>query len=175
MAMNIPAVSFNEASPEVNFGQIQDVYIAQLDNPLATLLQATLEGRIDNADAATETAIRKLAVIGDKPQPEATEVSISHDRIYKAPRKHTLNFKVDETDELNYTFMNTMIANSVNTVLIWYRTDNKFYGGTEGVEASITLDHIIPESLEEPETIVGKVTWTSNTYPSRADYPLPSA
>jgi len=175
MALSIPPFTTNEGSPVVHFGQITDLLLADLGNPLSALTQTALDVRTDNT-TVVGTEIRMIPVIGDKPAPESNAVDISHHRKYKTPRKHVINFKIDETDDVNYTFMNKMIEDGVTKVLAWYIVDSsKFYGGKDGIEVSIALDHVIPESGDELETIIGTLEWTSNTYPARADYPLPTA
>ena len=174
MALSIPPISLNEQNPESNFGQVTDILIADLNNPLSALTQTALETRLDET-AEEGTEIRRLTVIGDKPQPESAVVDISHKRKYKSARKHIVNFKVDETNDVNYAFLQSMIADSVSNVLAWYIVDEKhFFGGTAGIECSITLDHVIPESNDEVQHIIGTLEWTSNSYPDRTDYPLPS-
>jgi len=172
--MDIPALSFDTDNPIIGFGQITDIFITEVGNPLADLLQPTLDARVDNA-ASVGAEMRKLTVIGDKPAPESSETKISHFRTIHGPRQHTINFRVDETDDTNYNFVRGLIANNVRTVLAWYVVHKKkFHGGLEGIECSIKADFVTPESEEELETIVGTLTFTGN-YPERTDWPLPVA
>lgn len=171
--MEVPAFTFSTGSPTVNFGQITKLYITDVGNPLSALTSTELETRIDNGDTMTAGAIRELTVIASKPAPERDSVDISGFRKVRSAPKHTINIKIDETDTVNYDAVKSLV-DGVSTVLVWFQTRNHFYGGVAGIEASIDLNHIIPESGDELETIEGTLEWEGD-YPQRDSLPLPSA
>jgi len=173
MANEIPVVSFDENAPQVHYGQIRDIMIGNLGYPLTAETKVVIEARIDNSGDVTtpEETLRLLTVIGDKPEPESTVLDISHKRKIKSPRKHTVNIRIDEMNEANYSFLKSLIEGGVSEVAMWYFTDGHMYGGLTGVQASINLDHVIPESTEELEYITGQLTWQGD-YPARIANPL---
>lgn len=169
----IPKVNFNEGNPDVHFGQIRDILITQINQPLTSYDKAYIESRIDNS-GDNDDDIRILTVIGDKPAPESTEIDISHKRKIRSPKTHTLNVRIDETNDQNYSFLQSLEQDGVVKVLMWYTTcDGKFYGGLSGIEASINFDDIIPESVDELQTFNGTLVWRGN-HPDRIDNPLVS-
>lgn len=171
MANQIPKLSFNQANPTVGFGQITDILIAQVEHPFTSMEKAYLESRIAN-DSDDPSAVRKLTVIGDKPAPESSDIQISHFRNVRSPKKHTINFRIDENNDQNYAFVKSLEELGVEKVLIWYITSSgKIYGGLSGIEASINIDEIIPESGDELSTLNGTLVWKGN-HPERNDNPL---
>ena len=173
MANKIPKVAFSESSPVIGFGQVTDVLITELGYPLAELTKEYIESRIAN-DSDTAGAIRMLTVIGDKPAPESNEIEISHFRKIRSPKTHTINFRVDENNDQNYEFVRQLEEDGISEVLIWYRTNSgKLYGGLNGIEASINIDEVIPESGDELNVLQGTLTWKGN-HPERIDDPLAS-
>ncbi len=171
MGNTIPPVAFSEASPDIGFGQITDILIAEKGYPLTSFEVDYLNSRI-SAQSDVAGAIRSLTVIADKPAPESSDIEISHFRKIRTPKVHTINARIDETNDQNYSFVQKLEQDGIVEVLIWYRTNSgKLYGGLNGIEASINFDEIIPESGDELNTFHGTFTWKGN-HPDRIDDPL---
>lgn len=166
----IPKVVFNDAKPNVNFGQIRDVYVAELGNPLTAMTKSHLESRINNAGDNADD-LRALTVIGSKEAPESSEINLSHDRTYRTPKMHTISARIDETNEQNYLFMQRLHERGINRLLMWFADDKFFFGGLQGVEVSVDINHVIPESNEEVQYFEMTLKWKGN-FPERNLNPL---
>lgn len=169
---SLPEVEFSDCAPVINGAQITDVYMANPGNPLANWNDAAeWAGRINNSSAAAD-AIRHLTVIGSKPIPEATEKKISHDRIIKGAKNHTLNLKVDETNDVNYENL-VREMECGGSRIIWYKTGGgKLYGGNAGIETTVGFDDEIVEDIEDIERFVGTAKWTAKFHPERITSPI---
>lgn len=167
----LPAVEFDLCNPDVHFGQISDVFITNIGNPLVDET-SPIEWAARLALAQSNpTKIIQLFGIGSKSAAEATVIEISKGRKVTGNKDHTVTFKIDEVSDTNYNMMRKFECNK--TVLMWYKTyEGKLYGGNVGIEASIAFNHVIPESAAELETLEGTLTWKAKFHPCRTDYPL---
>jgi hypothetical protein len=174
----IPEVNFSDCSPETNAAQIVNIYVTNVGYPFdpaaATPTDWTVAAdwiaRIDNTNVNPD-AIRKFHVIGSKPVAEKQEKEISHNRTVTGPKKHSIAFRIDETNNVNYEMLRSLECGG--SFLIWYETSGgKMYGGNEGIKASLMLDQNIPESLQEIELFEGMAKWTSKFHPERIDSPI---
>lgn len=170
--VNLPVVKADFCAPNINFGEVDKIYLGNQGNPFTDWTQlAEWTTRIDNDDAATVTAIKELHVIGDKPATEKNKVDFSQNRsVYTSP-KHTLNIRIDETGDENYALLQWLETNAGQTVSLWYQAGKYLYGGNDGIPAILTLDDIIPESSEELNTFNGAATWEGN-HPERIVNPM---
>lgn len=170
--VNLPVVTADFCSPNINFGQIKTLYLGNSGNPLTDWTDlAEWNTKIDNADTADAAKIKKLHVIGDKPSPERGTVEFSQGRTAYTTPEHTINFRIDETDDNNYALIQFLEANAGQTIQVWYEGGKYLYGGNTGVSATIVLDDIIPESDEELNTFNGTIVWEGN-HPARILSPL---
>lgn len=168
----LPAVKADFCAPNLNFGEIDRVYLGNPGNPFTDWsLLAEWDARLDNADIADATKIRMLHVIGDKPAGEKTKIDFSQGRSVYTEGKHSINIKVDETGDENYELIIWLEENAGQTVSLWYQAGKYIYGGNDGISASLTLDDIIPESDEELNTFNGAATWEGN-HPERIPNPM---
>jgi hypothetical protein len=167
----LPVVSFNDCAPELNAGNITYIYITNVGNPLTNWLDETeWSARIDN-DSTDSAAIRRLRVIGSKPAPEKTETVISGDRTYYGKANHTLEIRSDETNAINHEALRDLECGG--EYLVWYETIGGLrWGGNEGIQASVKLDEVIPESSGEFINFVGQVKWKSKFTPERTEVAL---
>lgn len=165
----IPAVEFDVCNPEVNFGEIDAIFIGNVGNPLTDETSAVeWNGRLAATD---DTKIVELHVVGDKPAPEKSEVVISRNITVTGQKTHTVNFKISQTNKVNYEFMRSFEC--ARKVLIWYRTSGGLlYGGPSGIEASIQMDEIIPEDRKALIVFQGTAKWDSKFHPCRANSPI---
>lgn len=171
MASNLPAVSFSVGNPEINYGQIEKIFFTEIGNPLTDTQKNTIMARLDDSDTATAGKIRKMHVIGSKAEPERSSIDISLGRKVYGEGSHTITFKIDETNDINYAMLQTLEKNPGATYLFWYVAGKKFYGGAAGIEASIVLSEVIPESRDELVTYNGTITWKGESA-DKIDNPL---
>lgn len=170
--VKLPKVTADFCAPDINFGEVSRIMLANLGNPMANVEDlAEWTARLDNDDVADETKIKHLYVIGDKPAPESSELALSAGRKVYTDKKHTVNIKVDETGDDNYALIKWLEENVGQTILIWYVAGKYIYGGNSGIEATLTLDDVIPESDEELNTFVGAAKYEGG-HPDRHLNPM---
>ena len=167
---SVQAVSFNECAPETHWGEISKVYLAPAD--LADFADVTSLAEWTGKLADTgDDKIRTLIGIGEKPEPEQTEVPISGDRVVTGYKKFVVNFEVDETNETNYNFL--AMSECGGKYKIWYETsDGILYGGNAGLEVSIKANEIIPKERTAIVKHVYKISWQSKQHPYRCTSPM---
>ena len=170
--VNLPVVKADFCAPNTNFGQIDKIYLGNLGQDFTDWTVITeWNTRIDNDAAAADTVIRMLHVIGDKPAAESNSVDFSQGRKIYTEKKHTVNIKIDETDDENYALVQWLEANAGQQIAVWYSAGKYLYGGNSGVAATLNLDDIIPESDEELQTFAGTISF-EGPHPDRTVNPL---
>jgi hypothetical protein len=130
-------VSFSECAPEVNLAEIIRVYVAKATADDFTDVTNITEWTSRLSDTAnTDDSIRRLTVSADKPLPTANTIEISNNRSFTPDRTFVLNVTVDETNQLNYAFMQALQCGG--TYKIWYETRGGYmYGGNTGIKVSV--------------------------------------
>lgn len=171
----LPEAEANYCAPDVNFGQVGRVFFTTIGNPLTLVTDLVeFEARIANTDAVPGTpdltSIRYVNTVGGKPAPNRPELTISRDRKVYPAAEHTVNITIDETSEVNYNLLKEIEENG-GQFLIWYEAGKYIYGGNAGIQATLILDDIIPDSNEELNTFVGTIKWKGN-HPDRALSPF---
>lgn len=169
----LPPVDFSKCSPIIHKGQIQRIFVTNIGQSLQgwTVL-ANWTARLSNDSAAVD-AIRTFHVIASKPKPEQTAIDISLGRKVVAGKAHKIPVKVDETGPINYEFVRKNECNGGGQYLIWYETsDGMLHGGEAGIEASLSLDYIIPDATNQLVTLEGEFTWDADFTEERIDSPL---
>lgn len=172
-ASALPVVSFSECSPEVNLSEIQYVYVAKSVAADFTDWTVITEWttRLSQTVVVGDDTIRTLTVIGDKPAPARTEKEISGGRKVSANKTHTLNFTIDETNEINHELLRMLECGG--TFKIWYETQGGLlFGGNEGIEASIFLDMILGRGREEVASFAGVAEWKNRFTEERCVSPI---
>jgi len=167
----LPAVEFDHCDPEVYFGEIAHIYVTGQGNGLDDWTDPTeWASRLDDETLDDDDLIRTLIVSGDQPAAESTEHEISNCRIYYGEKKFIINFDIDETNITNHDFMRQIECGGLFT--IWYATKNFMYGGTDGVEVSISLNQVIPRGCRELNLLTGSVSWNAKHHPEKIVNPL---
>lgn len=162
----LPDVEFSVCAPEINLGEITDIYLGNPGNPLTDENSAT-EWATRMA-AVDETKIINLKVMADLPLPEVSEIDISGKRKVTGDKSYTINLDIDETNQTNYEFMRATSCATKKTA--WYKTTSgKLYGGATGIDGTLRLDEIIPRSSKEVTKFTGTFKWDSKTAPCRTD------
>ena len=172
----LPVVSQEFCDPEINFGQIEQFFFTRQGDGLTDVTDdAEWTGRLNNSTALpsppTLAKIRALDVIGSMPEPEATEVTISRNRVVRSAAKFTLTLTVDHTDQTNYDFAQDML-NKTQTYSVWFLADGLIFGGNSGLTAQVTVTgYTIPEARTDIQGIKIVVKWTGDL-PDRAVWPF---
>jgi hypothetical protein len=171
----LETVSFNECAPEVHFGEITKIYlwiegpVFATDAPFISQAQydsiAHWNLHLDNTGTDLSD-IRYLTVIGEMPEPEQTETPISGDRTVVGYKKFTVNFEIDETNDINYQFIWATECNGKYKAN-FETADGIVYGGYLGLDVSVRMNQPIPKSRQEVVKITGKMTWSSKNHPFR--------
>ncbi len=166
----LPNVEFSDCAPDINNAQIRNIYIANVGYPMADWNDPAEWAARFNQFGGSANSIRKLTVIADKPKPEQTEKKISHDRTILGKKGHSINVEIDETNLTNYEMMRTLECGK--QYLFWYEDETNLYGGTDGIKASINLDHIIDKDSQAIQLLSGAIKWTSQFHPERITSPI---
>lgn len=167
----LPPFEFSECNPAVLEGQVTDIFLANIGNPLVNWTDVMeWASRVSNTDN-TATAIRHLTVIGDVPAPELSQKTISHKRKITITKKRKLNIKIDDNTEANYQAMRYIECGG--SYLMWYLTNGgKLYGGNEGIQVTLDISEVIPESTDENVYIQGSAEWDAKISPARIPAPF---
>jgi hypothetical protein len=167
----LPAVDFDDCNPAVDFGEITHIYVTGVGHGLVNWVNTTeWASRLDDTTLGDDTHIRTLIVKGDQPPAESTEYEISNCRVYWGEKKFTVNFDIDETNITNYDFMRQLECGGLFTV--WFATENYMYGGTDGIEVTITLNNSITRGCHELNLMSGNMKWNAKFHPEKIDNPL---
>lgn len=170
-ASALPVADFNICAPVTNFGQISKIYFTNDGYPLTDendLAEWQTRAALGPNDPAR---IVELSVIGDKPLATSTEVALSRGRVTTGAKDHLINFRIDETNAINYELMRKLECGK--TVRLWYETfGGLLYGGAKGVLASITLGEVIPEGTGDVITLTGTAKWKDKFSPCRTESPM---
>lgn len=165
----LPAVSFTLCAPEINFGEIDAIFMTNIGNPLTDETSAA-EWAVRLA-AIDDTKMIELYVVGEKPVPEEQEVVTSRNITVTGQKTHTIPFEIHQTNHTNYEFMRSLECN--RQVLIWYRTaGGKLYGGKSGISATVKLNHLIPKTRKEITMFVGTAKWDAKFHPCECPSPI---
>jgi len=160
----LPEVDFNLCTPDVNFGQIEYLFIRNIGSGgLADWSDLSEWNTYISNTSSSADAIRRLTVIGSKPAPEKPVVDLSLQRKYYLPKKHLLNIRLDETNLTNYDWLRQLECGG--QYLIWWTAQKYMYGGDDGIEATLNFDLIIPESTEELMVFEGTAEWEYQFHP----------
>ena len=171
-ASALPEVDFDLCAPAVHYGEVSMLYVARADAADFSNVDQIGEWntRLSETDPGAD-AIRPLTIIGELPEPEQTELSISGDRTVVGFKNFTLNIEVDETNDTNYEFLLTYECNV--QVKMWYATaDGMLYGGNEGILATLRMNNVIPRDRAETAKFIGTAKWKSKHSPLRCVSPM---
>lgn len=158
--------SFNECAPEFNPSEIDTIYFSSPDFAGFTDVEdlAEWETHLTAGDIVAYT------VVGDKPLAEPVQFTGSKNRNVITTRNHTLNFDVDETNDVNYEAMRKMQCGG--KFRIWYKTSaDKLYGGSKGVLVDISIGDVLARG-DEMERFTGVLTWKDKFDPPRIPSPF---
>lgn len=169
---SLPDVAFDECAPDVHYGEVAKIYIARVDAADFTNVDLIGEWTTRLSDTSDDPdAIRTLIVIGELPEPEQSEITISGDRTVVGFKQFTLPFEIDETNDTNYLLLLNQECNIKNKM--WFETaDGMLYGGNEGIEATIRMNNLIPRERTEVAKFMGTAKWKSQFSALRCASPM---
>ena len=171
----LPEVDFNYCDPDVQFGEIDKIYVMARDGSPLLDWESLSEwnSRIVASGVAPSSAddIIELHVIGDQPLPESDELVISLDRRIQTPKTFTLNVEMDDVSDPNYQFMRWLECNT--SVRIWYSANEKLFGDNAGIDkVNFKLGYQIERGQKTLQNIAGTVTWEDEFSPNRITNPM---
>ena len=170
---NLPEVNFDYCNPAVQFGEIDKIYLMARDgSPLLDWESLTeWNARLALDPTSDADAIIELHVIGDQPEPESEELTISLDRKIQTPKTFTLNVEIDDVSDENYQAMRFFECNTV--VRAWYSANDVLFGNNAGIDnVNIKLHYMIERGQKTLHKIIGTVSWESEFSPNRITNPL---
>jgi hypothetical protein len=167
----LPDFDFNLCAPEIHVGEIKQILITNIGNPLTD--------ENDPAEWATRRAllttnpakIIALSCVAEKPAASSSEIVISDNRTVTLFKEHVINGEIHETGIKNYDAMRTL--EFARKLAFWYVTaDGQLYGGPSGIEASITMNEVIPKSRKEAILFSFTIKWEAKLHPCRTTAPF---
>jgi len=168
----LAAVDFNYCDPDVQFGEIDHIYLKARDG--SDLLDwenlAIWNARLALNPLVDNDAIIDLVVIADLPPAETEEIEISLGRKIQSPSSFTINFEIDDVSDLNYELMRWLECNLI--VDMWYSANQVLFGGNPGIEVSFAAKYQIERGQKSLQKIVGTVKWESQFSPPRTTNPM---
>ena len=169
--------NFSDCAGVYNKGGIWRIYLTNIGYPFPDpnvmgepAAMAAFLARLSNS-SVNPNAIRVLTVIGNKPVPGKTEINTAEDQKIYMAKDHSIPFKIDQVSDENYEAMRMTECN--NKFLMVYEGGDFMFGGEndfgDGIEVSMTMDDLHPESSKELNTIEGIITWSAKFHPVRVN------
>lgn len=176
----MPVASADLCAPNTHYGQISMLMFTRNGDGLTDVTDdAEWATRIDNASTGLSALpaspsladIRQLFGIGSLTAPDRPEVEISRKRKVYGEPDFTLTFAVDDTSNTNWNNFMGGLPTGGQVYSVWFATEDRIFGGNDGITATVIANPEIPESAEELQKIILTVTW-KGTIPEVADNPL---
>jgi len=176
----MPVASADLCAPNTHYGQISMLMFTRNGDGLTNVTDdAEWATRIDNASTGLSALpaspgladIRQLFGIGSLTAPDRPEVEISRKRKVYGEPEFTLTFAVDDTGNTNWNNFMGGLPTGGQVYSMWFGTEERIFGGNDGITATLIANPEIPESAEELQKIIVTVTW-KGTIPEVADNPL---
>lgn len=176
----MPVASADLCAPNTHYGQISMLMFTRNGDGLTNVTNdAEWATRIDNAstgltalpNSPSKADIRQLFGIGSLTAPDRPEVEISRKRKVYGEPDFTLTFAVDDTSDTNWNNFMGGLPTGGQVYSVWFGTEDRIFGGNDGITATIIANPEIPESAEELQKIILTVTW-KGTIPEVANNPL---
>lgn len=172
----LPTVHADLCDDQAFYGEISMFLFTRLGDSLTDWTSATewndpSTGRIDNSAVLPASPalapIRQLFGIGSIADPDRPSIKLSRSRTKYGKPSYTMIFNVDDTGDTNWAFLQGIPAGG-QTFAVWFGTEERLWGGDDGIEATVVADYNIPESSDELMKIKLTVTW-KETIPAVQD------
>lgn len=173
-AFNLPVTNFNDCNPDVNYSEIERIFIG---SPQGAAFANIIDPNEWNTRLSQTTvgadAIRGLIVIGDLPAAAAVVKELSNGRKKNIGKDFTTNFDIDDISDENYTLHKLLEENQTVRLYGFETQGGKMYHyGAAGILVNVSTNIILPRGRDEIERITGAITWRKTTSPNRVDSPI---
>lgn len=175
----LPVVKADLCDQDIHFGEISMLLFTRLgdgltdwtdDTEWATRMSNTTTGITALPTPPSLASIRQLFGLGSIAAPERTEIRLPRRTKAFTTPKYTWTFNVTDTGDENMTFARTLPVGG-QTYSGWFGTEERLFGGNDGVQITITADPTIPENIDEIMVLTVTVAF-EGTFPEVIDNPL---
>ncbi len=171
---------FDDCAPEWARGEVSIVYMFSPAYPVVANPRtdpagfiAEMAARVSNTSNAAN-AIRKLVVIGEKPEPDKSTIKMSANRTIVTNKNHTLMFNIDELSQENRDAQRQ--SECQNKFALMWEVDWLIFGGSEnigdGAVCAVQMDTIVPVDRTALSYIKCTATWEDKFSPDSCTNPL---
>lgn len=164
----LPPTSSDICDVNSFYGELNQLYFTRLGDSLTDWTNDTeWTTRLSNSTALpalpTLAPIRSLFGIGSIAAPERPTIAASRRRtIYGVP-VYTITFNVEDTSDTNMAMV-TLLPASGQIYAAWIGTEERLFGGNDGIQMTMIADPIIPESRDDIMRIQVTLTF-EGTFP----------
>jgi hypothetical protein len=168
----LPPFVFTNCDPEGYLSEIEWLLIKKPgSNPISNVGSLTeWQARVNNAGAGAQ-AIRQIHVTGDMPAAQDNEVSMSGQRRKVLSRTYTLNFDIDELNDVNHESLRELQC-AVLVDFAYATLSGHIFGGGNFIQASLKLNPVHERGESAIQKWTGTLTWTAKHAPKRDLWPL---
>lgn len=150
------------------YGEINQLYFTRYGDSLTDWTDdGEWGGRLSNTTVLpslpTLAPIRTLFGIGSIAAPERPTIAASRRRTIYGTPVYTMTFNVEDTSDDNIDFVRTL-PSSGQIYSAWFGTEERLFGGNDGVKMTLIADPIIPESKDDIMRIQVTLTF-EGTFP----------
>lgn len=168
----LPQTSSDLCDINAFFGELNQLYITRYGDSLTNWENpAEWAARLSNTTVlpsiGTLAPIRTLFGIGGLQAPERTEIAVSRRRSVFTTPKYTFTFNVEDTSGVNMAFNNALPVGG-QQYAAWIGTEERLFGGDDGILMTLISDPIIPESPDELMKLQLTLSW-KGTFPLVTD------
>jgi len=153
-------------------GEINQLYFTRYGDSLTDWTSdAEWATRLDNdlalPIAPDLAAIRSLYGIGSIGAAERATINVGRRVSLSSTPKYSFTFQVYDTGDTNMELV-TLLPAAGQVYSCWFGTEDRLFGGNDGIQMTMIADPIIPESIDEFMTIQFTLTF-SGTFPEVTD------
>lgn len=160
-AFNLPASDFDDCNPEINYSEIERIFISGPQS--AAFADITAVGEWTTRLQQTTVGpniIRALTVIGDKPAAASVIKELSNGRKKAIGKDHTLPYTIDDISAQNYSLFLILEQNPMLRLFGFETQGGKMYHyGNAGILVNNDANVILPRGRDEIERIDGTISW----------------
>lgn len=168
----LPSTDFDFCDPEVKSSEIQRIFVRKVSSTnFADWTQAEEWNERVSETSTDADAIRALTVIGDKPLPTTTSITISGGRKFNTVKEHIINFEIDEVTATNHEFTQA-IGNGKRYKVNYETAGGLMFGGNNGIVAEMTLEMQLNRGAGEVQKYIGTLTWKTPDTEARCTSPI---
>ena len=165
----LPPTSSDICDVNSFYGELNQLYFTRLGDSFTDWTDnAEWLTRLSNSTVLpalpTLAPVRSLFGIGSIAAPERPTIVASRRRtIYGVP-VYTVTFNVEDTSDTNMAMVGLLPA-SGQIFAVWLGTEERLFGGADGITATLIADPIIPESKDDIMRIQVTLTF-EGTFPA---------